>query len=99
MTLDPDLLRSLPKVSLHDHLDGGLRPATVFEIAAEIGHPLPADSAEAPSTSEATSASSPAASSTSAASAPTAYARSAGTRRAASSISRVSGSPITVAQR
>ena len=47
MTLDLDLLRSLPKVSLHDHLDGGLRPATVFEIAAEIGHPLPADSPEA----------------------------------------------------
>lgn len=44
MTLDLDLLRSLPKVSLHDHLDGGVRPATVFEIAAEIGHPLPADS-------------------------------------------------------
>ncbi len=46
MTLAPDLLRSLPKVSLHDHLDGGLRPATVFEIAAETGHPLPADSPE-----------------------------------------------------
>jgi adenosine deaminase len=47
MTLDPDLLRSLPKVSLHDHLDGGLRPQTVFEIAQEIGHPLPADGPEA----------------------------------------------------
>lgn len=47
MSLDPDLLRSLPKVSLHDHLDGGLRPATVFEIAAEIGHPLPAETPEA----------------------------------------------------
>jgi adenosine deaminase len=47
MTLDPDLLRSLPKVSLHDHLDGGLRPQTVFEIAEEVGHPLPADSPEA----------------------------------------------------
>jgi adenosine deaminase len=31
-----------PKALLHDHLDGGLRPATVFEIAREIGHPLPA---------------------------------------------------------
>jgi len=29
-------------VLLHDHLDGGLRPATVLEIADEIGHPLPA---------------------------------------------------------
>ena len=26
-------VRSLPKVSLHDHLDGGLRPATVIELA------------------------------------------------------------------
>jgi adenosine deaminase len=32
-----------PKALLHDHLDGGLRPATVFEIAHEIGHPLPAE--------------------------------------------------------
>ena len=42
--LDLDRLRSLPKVSLHDHLDGGLRPATVLELAGEIGHPLPAGS-------------------------------------------------------
>lgn len=34
-------IRSLPKVSLHDHLDGGLRPATIIELAAEIGHELP----------------------------------------------------------
>lgn len=31
----------LPKVSLHDHLDGGLRPESIIEIAAEIGHELP----------------------------------------------------------
>ncbi len=31
-----------PKALLHDHLDGGLRPATVLELAGEIGHPLPA---------------------------------------------------------
>ena len=31
-----------PKVLLHDHLDGGLRPTTIFELAAEIGHELPA---------------------------------------------------------
>ncbi|WP_413250335.1 adenosine deaminase [Sinomonas flava] len=40
----PDLtfdLRNLPKVSLHDHLDGGLRPATIIELAAEVGHELP----------------------------------------------------------
>ena len=42
-----DLVRRAPKVLLHDHLDGGLRPSTVVEIAAEVGHPLPADDAEA----------------------------------------------------
>ncbi|GAA4458387.1 adenosine deaminase [Phytohabitans houttuyneae] len=31
-----------PKALLHDHLDGGLRPATIIELAAEVGHPLPA---------------------------------------------------------
>lgn len=31
----------LPKVLLHDHLDGGLRPATVIELADEIGWTLP----------------------------------------------------------
>jgi adenosine deaminase len=29
---------SIPKVILHDHLDGGLRPATVLELAAETGY-------------------------------------------------------------
>ena len=28
---------------LHDHLDGGLRPATVIELADEVGHQLPTD--------------------------------------------------------
>ncbi|WP_029290469.1 adenosine deaminase [Cellulomonas sp. HZM] len=36
----------MPKVLLHDHLDGGLRPATIVELAAEIGHELPAPDAE-----------------------------------------------------
>jgi adenosine deaminase len=36
-----------PKALLHDHLDGGLRPATVVELADEIGHPLPAGDADA----------------------------------------------------
>ncbi|MFM6849097.1 MAG: adenosine deaminase, partial [Terrabacter sp.] len=35
-----------PKVLLHDHLDGGLRPQTIVELAAEIGHELPAADAE-----------------------------------------------------
>ncbi|NUU15913.1 adenosine deaminase [Cellulomonas humilata] len=36
------LIPTLPKVVLHDHLDGGLRPATIIELAAEIGYELPA---------------------------------------------------------
>ncbi|GAA2705998.1 adenosine deaminase [Micromonospora olivasterospora] len=36
-----------PKALLHDHLDGGLRPATVVELAAEAGHELPTGDAEA----------------------------------------------------
>ena len=35
-----------PKVLLHDHLDGGLRPQTVLELADRVGHRLPADDAE-----------------------------------------------------
>jgi adenosine deaminase len=35
-----------PKVALHEHLDGGVRPATIVEIADEIGHDLPAGDAE-----------------------------------------------------
>lgn len=34
-------IRALPKISLHDHLDGGLRPQTIIELAAEVGHTLP----------------------------------------------------------
>jgi adenosine deaminase len=34
-------IRQAPKVLLHDHLDGGLRPATIVELAARIGHDLP----------------------------------------------------------
>jgi adenosine deaminase len=37
-----DEIRRAPKVLLHDHLDGGLRPATIVDLAAEIGHQLPA---------------------------------------------------------
>ena len=44
-TPSPDLSRDdvlrAPKVLLHDHLDGGLRPATVLELAREVGHELP----------------------------------------------------------
>ncbi|EIE97563.1 adenosine deaminase [Saccharomonospora glauca] len=34
----PQELRSAPKVLLHDHLDGGLRPGTVVELADETGY-------------------------------------------------------------
>jgi len=33
-----DQLRGAPKVLLHDHLDGGLRPTTVIELARETGY-------------------------------------------------------------
>ena len=39
LTLDD--LRPLPKVALHDHLDGGLRPETVIDHCAANGHELP----------------------------------------------------------
>lgn len=32
---------AFPKVLLHDHLDGGLRPTTLVELAGEIGWTLP----------------------------------------------------------
>jgi len=33
-----DTIRAAPKVVLHDHLDGGLRPTTVIDLAAEFGY-------------------------------------------------------------
>jgi adenosine deaminase len=33
-----DTIRKAPKALLHDHLDGGLRPATVVDLAAEYGY-------------------------------------------------------------
>ena len=41
-----DLVKA-PKALLHDHLDGGLRPATILELADAVGHRLPAGDAEA----------------------------------------------------
>jgi adenosine deaminase len=34
----PEDVRRAPKVLLHDHLDGGLRPTTVVELAAQTGY-------------------------------------------------------------
>ncbi|MGJ0119171.1 adenosine deaminase [Williamsia sp. MIQD14] len=45
--LDLSSVALAPKVLLHDHLDGGLRPATVLELAREVGYTeLPADDAD-----------------------------------------------------
>jgi adenosine deaminase len=43
----PDQVRRAPKVLLHDHLDGGLRPQTIIDLAGEVGHELPAYDADA----------------------------------------------------
>jgi len=50
MTQLPTLedVRRAPKVLLHDHLDGGLRPATIIELAGECGHTLPRGATGAP---------------------------------------------------
>jgi adenosine deaminase len=47
MTITPDDARRLPKVLLHDHLDGGLRVATIMELADSIGWTLPTTDADA----------------------------------------------------
>ncbi|HLW86536.1 MAG TPA: adenosine deaminase [Candidatus Sulfotelmatobacter sp.] len=48
MTFDKSLLRSLPKVLLHEHLDGVLRPETVIDLARESGYAeLPTQDPEA----------------------------------------------------
>jgi len=36
--LAPGTIRRAPKALLHDHLDGGLRPATVVDLARETGY-------------------------------------------------------------
>jgi adenosine deaminase len=38
MRIDDENVRRAPKVLLHDHLDGGLRPQTIVELAAETGY-------------------------------------------------------------
>src|SRR5699024_2418514 len=41
-----DPILQLPKVSLHDHLDGGLRPDTMIARPDRTRHTRPADDAE-----------------------------------------------------
>jgi len=38
MTFSKEFVRQLPKVLLHDHLDGGLRPGTIIELAKDFGY-------------------------------------------------------------
>lgn len=38
MTLDKTVLKKLPKVLLHEHLDGVLRPQTVIQLAQAVGY-------------------------------------------------------------
>jgi adenosine deaminase len=46
--LTDDTLRRLPKALLHDHLDGGLRPQTIIELAEAVGYQgLPVNEADA----------------------------------------------------
>ena len=33
-----DVVKRIPKVLLHEHLDGGLRPATVLDLARKSGY-------------------------------------------------------------
>jgi len=43
----PDEIRCAPKILLHDHLDGGLRPQTLIELARDAGYGhLPTDNAD-----------------------------------------------------
>ena len=41
-----DQIKRVPKALLHDHLDGGLRPQTIIDLAAEINYQLPSTDAE-----------------------------------------------------
>ncbi|HEX6057116.1 MAG TPA: adenosine deaminase [Intrasporangium sp.] len=46
--MTPETAQAAPKVLLHDHLDGGLRPPTIIELAQEVGYAgLPTEDAEA----------------------------------------------------
>jgi adenosine deaminase len=47
MALDVNVLRRAPKVLLHDHLDGGLRPQTIIDLAEQAGYAaLPSTAAD-----------------------------------------------------
>ncbi len=41
-----DIIKQVPKVELHDHLDGSMRVDTIIELARDADIPLPRDNAE-----------------------------------------------------
>lgn len=47
MTVTFEQIVALPKVLLHDHLDGGVRPSTVVDLAEQAGHALPTSDPDA----------------------------------------------------
>jgi len=47
MALADGVIGKAPKVLLHDHLDGGLRPQTVLDLARECGYTLPTTDVDA----------------------------------------------------
>jgi adenosine deaminase len=44
--VNPDFVRRMPKVELHVHLEGSIRPETVLKLARRNGVALPADTVE-----------------------------------------------------
>ncbi len=44
--ISQETLRNVPKVELHDHLDGGLRPQTMLELGREYSLDMPASDAQ-----------------------------------------------------
>ena len=41
-----EMVKRIPKVELHDHLDGGVRPSTIIDLAGEYGVALPSNDPE-----------------------------------------------------
>jgi aminodeoxyfutalosine deaminase len=46
VTISTVTIPTVPKIELHVHLEGSIRPATLLEIARRNGEPLPADTVE-----------------------------------------------------
>ena len=42
----PDVFDAIPKVELHCHIEGTIRPSTVAELAVKNGRELPVDDVE-----------------------------------------------------